>query len=126
MDFSTYVDIRDGKENVLGKEVLQLKSNRIPRGLVALERAFDDKERTCFPKFVDKMSDFEEVNLGTSQVPKNVYIGKCLSQRSRNNLIDLLKKFRHVFAWSYDDLKAYREDLFQHEIPLKEGTKPFR
>lgn len=41
-------------------------------------------------------------------------------------LIDLLRKFRHVFAWSYDDLKAYREDLFQREIPLKEGTKPFR
>lgn len=31
-----------------------------------------------------------------------------------------------MFAWSYDDLKAYREDLFQHEIPLRDNAKPFR
>lgn len=31
-----------------------------------------------------------------------------------------------MFAWSYDDIKAYREDIFQHEIPLKPDAKPFR
>lgn len=31
-----------------------------------------------------------------------------------------------MFAWSYDGLKAYREDLFQHEIPLRSNAKPFR
>lgn len=41
-------------------------------------------------------------------------------------MIELLRKFRHVFAWSYDELKVYREDLFQHIIPLKEDAKPFR
>ena len=41
-------------------------------------------------------------------------------------MIGLLRKYRHVFAWSYDDLKAYKEDLFQHEIPLKSDAKPFR
>ena len=49
-----------------------------------------------------------------------------MSQRIRQELISLLRKYRHVFAWSYEDLKAYRKDLFQHEIPLKEGAKPFR
>lgn len=83
MDFSTYVEVRDGKENVLGKEVLQLNSNRIPRGLVALERAFDNKERVFVSRIVDKINNLEEVNLGTSQEPKNVYIGKCLSPRIR-------------------------------------------
>jgi hypothetical protein len=31
-----------------------------------------------------------------------------------------------VFAFTYDELKAYREDVIQHTIPLKEDTKPFR
>lgn len=44
----------------------------------------------------------------------------------KQQLVMLLKKYKHVFAWSYDDLKAYKEDLFQHEIPLKPDAKPFR
>ena len=68
----------------------------------------------------------EEVNLGTKETPKKVYMGKKLSPKIRQNLIDFLRKYRHVFAWSYDDLKAYREDLSQHEITLKPDAKPFR
>ena len=64
--------------------------------------------------------------MGTREAPKNVYIGRKLSPKIRNDLIGLLRKYRHVFGWSYDDLKAYREDLFQHEIPLKPDAKPFR
>lgn len=41
-------------------------------------------------------------------------------------LIALLRKYRHVFACSYDDLKAYREEIFQHEIHLKPDSKPFK
>ena len=51
---------------------------------------------------------------------------KKLSPKIRKNLIKLLRNYRYVFAWSYDDLKAYREDLFQHEIPLKQDAKTFR
>ena len=53
-------------------------------------------------------------------------MGKKLSPEIRQNLIDFLRKYRHVFAWSYDDLKAYREDIFQHKIPLKLDAKTFR
>ena len=53
-------------------------------------------------------------------------MGKQLSHEVKMSLIDLLRKYRHVFAWSYDDLKAYRKYLFQHVIPLKENAKPFR
>ena len=74
----------------------------------------------------DDAKDLEEVNLGTKETPKKVYIGKKLSPKIRKNLIGLLRKYSHVFVWSYDDLKAYREDLFQHEIPLKLDAKPFR
>jgi len=41
-------------------------------------------------------------------------------------LIALLKKFKKYFTWSYDELKAYREDLFQHTIPLQLDARPFR
>ena len=73
-----------------------------------------------------KPQELEEINIATTEAPKKVYIGQNLSAKIRKPLIDLLRKYRHVFAWSYDDLKAYREDLFQNEIPLKIDAKPFR
>jgi hypothetical protein len=38
----------------------------------------------------------------------------------------LIREYRDVFTWSYDDLKAYKENIIQHTIPLKEGTNPLR
>lgn len=70
--------------------------------------------------------DLEEINLGIKNVPKKVYISKRLNPKVREMLISLLRKYKHVFAWSYDDLKAYREEFFQHEIPLNPDAKPFR
>lgn len=101
----------NGKDTIFGKEVVQLKNNRIPKGLVALETIFDNHDRSQIDtsKYDAK---YLEVNLGTKEMPKKVYIGKKLSPKVRQNLIDFLRKYRHVFAWSYDDLKAYREDLF--------------
>ena len=44
-------------------------------------------------------------------------------------MINLIKEYRDVLAFSYDELKAYRANVFQHTIPLtKEAkeVKPFR
>jgi hypothetical protein len=47
-------------------------------------------------------------------------------QKKRKELISLVQEYRDVFAFTYDELKAYKEDVFQHTIPLKEDTKSFR
>ena len=76
-----------------------------------------------------KPGDYIEVNIGTDQNPKLIKIGKGTSQKERNELINLVKEYRDVFAFTYDELKAYREDVFQHTIPLKpelKEIKPFR
>ena len=31
-----------------------------------------------------------------------------------------------MFAWSYEDLKAYDTDIIQHKIPIKYDQKPFK
>ena len=48
-----------------------------------------------------------------------IKIGKGTSEKERNNLVNLVKEYRDLFALTYDELKAYREDVFQHTIPLK-------
>ena len=49
-----------------------------------------------------------EINIGTDKDPKLIKIGKCTSEKERNSLINLIKEYRDVFSFSYDELKAYQ------------------
>ena len=73
-----------------------------------LESTFDNQDRFTTEVKDSKSEELEEVNLGIEEAPKKVYIGKTLSPDITKSLIDFLRKYRHVFAWSYNDLKAYR------------------
>lgn len=44
----------------------------------------------------------------------------------RTSLIDLLKEYKDVFAWSYDDMPGLRTDIVQHKIPLYPDAKPVK
>ena len=41
MDYGVMVQNVDGKGTILGQEILQLKTNKVPKGLVVLESVFD-------------------------------------------------------------------------------------
>ena len=64
-----------------------------------------------------------EINIGIDKDPQLIKIGKGTSEKERNNLINVIKAYRYVLAFSYDELKSYREDVFQHTIPLTEEAK---
>ena len=55
-----------------------------------------------------------------------VKIGKKTPKEEREQIINFLREYRDVLAFTYDELKVYREDVIQHTIPLKEEAKPFR
>lgn len=46
IDFATMVDEVAGKDAIFGKEVVNLKTNKIPKGLVVLETIFDSHDRS--------------------------------------------------------------------------------
>ena len=48
------------------------------------------------------------------------------SQKERKDLVDLVREHRDVFSFTYDEVKAYKYDIFQHTIPLKEEVKHFK
>jgi hypothetical protein len=45
----------------------------------------------------------ELINLGTEQNPQNVNLGLGCSPLERTTFIKLLKQYKDIFAWSYDD-----------------------
>ena len=66
------------------------------------------------PKGVEKETqilskeNFEQVNLGANLgSPKLVFISSQLSAQEKEQLVELLKKYVNVFAWTYDEILAW-------------------
>ena len=105
---------------------MQLKSNVIPRGLVPLERLFNQNDIAKEPKLIPDGDEVEDVNIGTMTRPKIIRLSKNLPPKAQQRYIDLMKEYVDVFAWDYSDLKAYDTSIIQHTIPLREKDKPFK
>lgn len=88
----------DGKDTIFDEEVVQLKKNKIPKGLVVLETIFDNHGRSKTSEKEHDVKDLEEINLGSQEEPKEVYVGRKLSPKIRKTLVDLLRKYGHVFS----------------------------
>ena len=107
-------------------DILQLKDNVIPKGLILLEELFDQDDVAKKPSLVPIEKGVEDVNLGTPDQPKFVKLSKILSPEAKDKYVKLLSKFSDVFAWDYSDLKVYDRNIIQHTIPIKPDQKPFR
>ena len=71
-----------------------------------------------------KVSQLEEVNLGTGEEARPMHIAKKISPENKTTMITLLKEFWDVFAWSYEDMRGLDPQLYQHQIHLSKDAKP--
>jgi hypothetical protein len=114
------------QDKIANHHMLLLKNNQIPRGLIPLERLFDQDDIPLNSTLRPQLEEVEDCNVGTNEDPKMVKISKYLSTEMKSKYAELLKQYTNVFAWSYDDLKTYDTSVIEHKIPLKHGIKPFR
>ena len=66
---------------------------------------------------------YEFINIGIPNKPQNINLGVQCSYDQKVAFVKLFKKYKDVFAWSYDDLKTFDTQVMQHMIPIKEGAK---
>lgn len=118
------------KDAAIDKEEADLrKGNPLPKGVVTLEKLFDLHNRFRGPPNTKTHSStllHEQINLNTESDPKYVNLGMGCTPEERQVFISLFRRYRDVFAWTYDDLKTYDTQIIQHVIPTKEGAKPFQ
>jgi hypothetical protein len=60
------------------------------------------------------------------KIPKWSKYQNTFQAQIKSKYVELLRQYKDVFAWSYDDLKTYDTSVIEHKIPLKHGIKPFR
>ena len=68
----------------------------------------------------------ELINFGTPDQPKEIRIGSSLSPNERSRLIDLLKSYLDVFAWSYEDMPSLDSSIVQRHLPILPHARPIK
>jgi hypothetical protein len=87
--------------------MLVLKNNQILKGLIPLERLFDQNDIPLKSTLQPQLEEVEECNVGNKEEPRMVKISKYLPPELKSKYKDLLGQYKDVFAWSYEELRTY-------------------
>ena len=66
----------------------------------------------------------ELVNLGTNDEKKEVKIGSSLDPSAKKDIVDLLREYVDIFAWSYQDMPGLSTEVVEHQLPMGPECKP--
>ncbi|KAM0959837.1 hypothetical protein ACFX2C_024942 [Malus domestica] len=68
----------------------------------------------------------EEINVGTTDDPRPIFISALLPHAMKVELHQLLHELKDCFALSYHEMSGLDRTLVEHELHIKPGCKPFR
>ncbi|RVW25140.1 Retrovirus-related Pol polyprotein from transposon 17.6 [Vitis vinifera] len=83
---------------------------------------FDTEDRKVTPI----SSSTELIDFGAPDQPREIRIGSSLSPYERSRLIDLLRSYLDVFAWSYEDMPGLDPTIVQHHLPILPHARPVK
>ena len=83
---------------------------------------FDTEDRKVTPI----SSSTELIDFGAPDQPREIRIGSSLSPDERSRLIDLLRSYLDVFAWSYEDMSGLDPSIVQHHLPILPHVRPVK
>ena len=70
--------------------------------------------------------NIELIDFGVPDQPREIRIGSSLSPDERSGLIDLLRSYLDVFAWSYEDTPGLKPTIVQHHLPILPHARPVK
>jgi hypothetical protein len=68
----------------------------------------------------------ELINLGTDEEKREIKIGALLEASVKEKVIDLLREYVDIFAWSYQDMPGLDPEIVEHRLPLKPECPPVK
>ena len=87
----------------------------------------DKEEEIAIEKDVQVITEekLEEINLRSNpQEQRPILISSRLSEKDKSNLILLLKEFKDVFAWDYNEMLGLDPRLVVHTLNVDPESKP--
>ena len=97
----------------------------IVEGSVGKEEGKDEAVTTERDIQVMAEEELEEVDLGSdSQEPRLISISASLTETEKSELTLLLKEFKDVFAWDYNEMPGLDPRLVAHTLNVDPEAKP--
>jgi len=70
------------------------------------------------------VDDLKELNLGTNEEPRPIYVSSSLTLEVENQYLELLSEHKDVFAWSYKEIPGLDSKIAVHRLSIKRGISP--
>ncbi|KAI5430132.1 hypothetical protein KIW84_034634 [Lathyrus oleraceus] len=102
--------------------IFEAEEGDVKEILDEITRLLEHEEKIIQPH----LENLETVNLGSEDCVREVKIGALLEESVKKGLIDFLREYVDVFAWSYEDMPGQDTDIVQHFLPLKPECVPVK
>jgi hypothetical protein len=66
------------------------------------------------------------VDIVNGVVPRPTFVNKKLDANYNAKLMEILKEYVDCFAWSYSEIMALSRELVEHQLPIKDGFRPYK
>ncbi|XP_074313671.1 uncharacterized protein LOC141648860 [Silene latifolia] len=70
------------------------------------------------------VDELKELNLGTTEDPRPIYVSALLTKEEEEEYYKLLVEYKDVFAWSYKEMPGLSPKIAVHCLAIKKGTNP--
>ena len=80
---------------------------------IPLEKNFNRHDEYKGWKY-EAFDEVIEINIGSSVSPEMIRIGKNAFKEEQIQIENLIREYKNVFAWTYDDLKTYDQSVIEH------------
>ena len=70
------------------------------------------------------VDELKEVNIGTTEDHRPVFINESLSQEEEDAYVKLLKEYKDVFAWTYKEMPGLNPKIVVHHLSIRHGVRP--
>ncbi|RDY04762.1 hypothetical protein CR513_11484, partial [Mucuna pruriens] len=72
------------------------------------------------------LEQLETINLGEEEERQEIRVGKQMLPDIREKLVELLREYVDVFAWSYHNMLGLDTTIVEHKLPLIPNAIPIR
>jgi len=70
------------------------------------------------------VDELKELNLGTNDEPRPIYVSSFLTPEEEKQYSELLSEYKDVFAWSYKEMPGLDPKVAVHRLSIKKGISP--
>ncbi|VFR01048.1 unnamed protein product [Cuscuta campestris] len=75
---------------------------------------------------IEPDANTEEIQVDASNPERKVRIGADLQEESRTEIVEVLTRYKSLFAWSVADMPGINRSVICHRFSVLEGSRPVR